>query len=251
MSSPHDIALVVSNAAVPRTALALPSAFSSLLVPGKATVVLSAGNVGKEPAGFLRSLATRMAAVRGDCELSEASLPETRVITLGAGAGAASGGRGVRVGIVGGHQVTSAGDISALAQVALALDADILVYGGAKQSAVEHRGRAFVCPGSLSYSSTSTTASPSSHPSSFTLLSVNDEAGFVDIFMYRAELGSEEVSVERAAYVVGGQTPFSPTAASSPSSPSSPSSGRWAGRPTASSEKGKGAGTNSSSGLDI
>ncbi|GBG25036.1 Vacuolar protein sorting-associated protein 29 [Hondaea fermentalgiana] len=111
-----------------------------MLIPNKTQHVLCTGNVcTKEQYEFLRSLAPSVHVVRGDMD-ELPTLPEDAVVRIG----------DFKIGVCHGHQVVPWGDLESLACYARQLDVDILISGHThRNSTVEHEGRFYVNPGSI------------------------------------------------------------------------------------------------------
>ncbi|CEH18714.1 related to vps29-involved in vacuolar protein sorting [Ceraceosorus bombacis] len=133
------LVLVIGDLHLPHRAHDLPSKFRKLLVPGKIQQIICTGNVcDKDTYDYLRTLAADVHVVKGDWD-ENPHFPTSLLLHHPP----------LRIGVLHGHQVVPAGDADALADVARAMDADILLSGHTHRfEAFETEGRFFINPGS-------------------------------------------------------------------------------------------------------
>uniref|UniRef100_A0A7E5A0A5 Vacuolar protein sorting-associated protein 29 n=1 Tax=Panagrellus redivivus TaxID=6233 RepID=A0A7E5A0A5_PANRE len=179
------LVLVIGDLHVPLREHSLPPKFKKLLVPNKMQHILCTGNlISREMLDYLRSLSNDIHVVRGDFD-NDSSLPETKIITIGA----------FRVGLIHGHQVIPWGDIEALELTARQLNVDVLVSGNThKAGAFMKDGITYVNPGSAT-GAFSTITEGEIIPS-FSLLDIRGDV----IAVYTYNLVDDDVKVDRFSY---------------------------------------------------
>eukprot|EP00606_Chrysophyceae_sp_TOSAG23-5_P000543 GSChrysophyteH2.ASY1.ANO1.766.1 assembled CDS len=179
-----ELALVVGDFHIPNRSASIPEKFQRMLVPNKMKHVIVTGNVGNsEQVAELKKLAPNFYHVRGDFD-DDASLPETKVISVGQ----------FKIGIVHGHQVVPWGDAGALAMLQRQLDVDILISGHTHKHEVNHfDGKMFLNPGSITgaYSSLTQDVIPS-----FILLAVTGNK----VVTYVYSLVNGETAVQQSEF---------------------------------------------------
>ncbi|KAE9556528.1 hypothetical protein FO519_000222 [Halicephalobus sp. NKZ332] len=178
------LVLVIGDFQIPTRANNIPPQFKKLLLPSKMQHILCTGNlVSTEIVDYLRSLASDVHFVRGDCD-EETSYPDLKVVSVGA----------FRIGIIHGHQIVPWGDPDALELAARQMNVDVLVSGHTHRCSVyEKNGLFFINPGSATgaFSTISTETE-----ASFALLDVKSDT----IVIYTYHLNAGNVRVDRRVF---------------------------------------------------
>lgn len=179
-----ELVLVVGDFHIPHRASDIPEKFKKILIPNKMAHILCTGNLcTKEQLDDLKVLAPKVHVVRGDFD-DDTSLPETKVVTIGA----------FRIGLCHGHQVVPWGDAEALAMLARQLNVDILVTGHThKNNVMKYEKKWYINPGSItgSYSGIHADVEPS-----FVLMAIQGEV--VVTFVY--ELHGSDMKVTKSTF---------------------------------------------------
>lgn len=192
-----ELVLLVGDHHIPMRAMAIPTPFLQMLVPGKMQHVICTGNIGDpEEYDRLRGLVSVSSAsanvhcVQGEYDFALGipdgipSFPETKIVQLGR----------FRVGVIGGHQVVPWGDLSSLAMQRRKMGVDVLVCGHRRKTGVEeYEGGYYLFPGSITgaYSATDPIVSPS-----FILLAVQGDK----VVCYVYELNNGQVDVSKTEF---------------------------------------------------
>uniref|UniRef100_A0A0N4U235 Vacuolar protein sorting-associated protein 29 n=1 Tax=Dracunculus medinensis TaxID=318479 RepID=A0A0N4U235_DRAME len=179
------LVLVIGDFHIPLRSHGIPAKFRKLLVPNKMQHILCTGNMcTREIIDYLRSLASDVHVVRGDCDDFGLGYPETKVLTVGQ----------FKIGLCHGHQIVPWGDIKRIELLARELNVDVMVTGHTHQCRTfEHEDRFFIDPGSVTgaFSPIQSEVVPS-----FGLLDVQSNT----IFAYIYRLIDDQVKVERMQY---------------------------------------------------
>ena len=125
----------------------------AMQIPNKVQHILCTGNLcTKEQMEDLKVLAPKVHVTKGDFD-EDASLPETKVVTIGS----------FRIGLCHGHQIVPWGDAESLAMLARKLNVDMLITGHThKNNVVKYEDKFYINPGSITgaYSSVSKYVQP-------------------------------------------------------------------------------------------
>ncbi|CAM9285266.1 unnamed protein product [Chrysoparadoxa australica] len=178
-----ELALVLGDSHIPQRAAAIPDKFLKMLVPNKMQHVLCTGNlVCKEQENHLKTLAPNVHIVSGDFD--DRQYAETRVVHIGQ----------FKIGLIHGHQVVPWGDLQSLVMMQRQLDCDILISGHThRYGVIEHEGKWFINPGTVTGAYHCTPATGSAPIPSFVLLAIQGSK----CIAYAYELKGGEVEVTK------------------------------------------------------
>lgn len=175
MASFGELVLVAGDLHSPARVSNIAPAFAKILVPGRMRHGIFTGNFCSAQ-DLCANLVTHRHDVSGKHDVQPPTcLPQSRTVEIG----------GFRIGIINGYQIVPTNDIQRLADVARALDVDLLCHGSSGQpSTAEAEGRCLVCPGSV-------TGSTGDTPS-FIVMSITHER--VEFYIYRLVDGQLSIS---------------------------------------------------------
>ena len=216
MSAPYgELVVVLGDAHVGHRASDIPEKFKKMLSPDKMQHLVSTGNLcASETYDFMRTVAPKMHAVRGDMDDYSSSQTSAEEIVFEVGE--------FRIGVCHGHQVVPWGDHDALGLVSRRLDVDILLTGHTHASEVfESEGTWFINPGSITgaYTPLRDNVRPS-----FAVLSI--QGGTVKLYLYELNEVSGEVDIKRAKFSKPSKnTPLPPSLTLTPEKPKAIPSG--------------------------
>ncbi|CEF64926.1 Vacuolar protein sorting-associated protein 29 [Strongyloides ratti] len=186
----NNLVLVIGDFHIPNKAYSLPSKFKKLLVPNKIQHIICTGNLcTKETYDYLRSLASDVHVVRGDCDL-DPTYPFTKVISVG----------DFQIGLTHGHQIIPWGNEDAIEGTARQMKIDVMVTGFTNKCSVKEKGDIlYLNPGTATGASSifddDSSGSQSTVPS-FALMDVQSDV----IATYVYKLIDDTVKVERYTF---------------------------------------------------
>lgn len=176
------LVLTVADAHIPERANEIPQEFQKLLIPGRISEILNAGNISEHVVDtYLAPVTSKITSVQGEFD---AEGPLCKVLQIG----------GMRIGIVSAFCIVPNDDPDALLTEARRIDVDILIWGGSHHlETFELGGKFFVNPGSITgaFTSVSDTVLPS-----FCLLDIRENVCVIYIYT----LHDSGVKVERVMY---------------------------------------------------
>lgn len=141
----HQFILIIGDLHIPDRAHGLPDKFKELLVPGVISHVICTGNVGnQETLSMLRAISDNFTMVRGDCD-DVRSAHQNEALSLKKKLQI----RGIRFGVIHGHQVIPWEDEESLKSYQRELGCDMLIHGHSHKQSIKKLGdHYFVNPGS-------------------------------------------------------------------------------------------------------
>lgn len=176
------LVLTVADAHIPERTKEIAPEFRKLLIPGRISEIINAGNISEHVLNtYLVPVTSKITSVQGEFDQEGALY---KVLQLGR----------LRIGVVSGFCIVPNDDPDALLIEARKIDVDVLIWGGSHHlETFELGGKFFINPGSITgtFSAVTDTVLPS-----FCLLDISD--GTCVVYIYT--LHGSEVKVERVSY---------------------------------------------------